>query len=113
MKDIRKDPAIYLNDMMDAIANIKDFVGKKSREEFEKDKMAFAATVRELEVIGEAARRVPSEFREKHKEIEWRKIIGMKNKLIHGYDKVDLDVVWNVVKDELPKLEEKLKAMER
>lgn len=62
-------------------------------------------------MIGEAAKRVPSTVQERHPEIPWRQIVGTRNRLIHGYDAVDHDVLWRIVRDELPGLLERLEAL--
>lgn len=66
---------------------------------------------RAVEVIGEAADRVPEEILEDHPEIAWAEIIGMRNRLIHGYDDVDVDFLWSVVQNDLPKLIGQLKRI--
>jgi len=108
MRDSAKDATVYLDDMKVAIAKIKSYVGKRGKEEFWKDGMAFDATIRNLEIIGEAAAKLPATFRAKHKTIEWRKIVGMRNRLIHRYDEVDQEIVWNVIKKDIPELDEAL-----
>jgi len=69
------------------------------------------AVVRNLEIIGEASSKLTAPFRIKHKEIEWRKIIGMRNRIIHAYDTVNFEIVWDVVREDLPELKKKLKAI--
>lgn len=66
------------------------------------------AVIRNIEIIGEAASKLPADFRKAHKEMEWEDIIGMRNKLIHAYSDVDSAIVWDVVEHDLPALEEKI-----
>ena len=66
------------------------------------DKKTVNAVIRSMEVMGEAARKIPVEVREKYPEIPWKRMAGMRDKLIHEYSGVDLEIVWNVVKTELP-----------
>lgn len=69
------------------------------------------AVVRNLEIIGEAASKLTSQFRKNNKHIEWRKIIGMRNRIIHAYDIVNFEIVWDVVQEDLPVLRKKLKTL--
>ena len=83
----------------------------KSRADLEADRVLSLAVVRLLEILGEAARRVPSEMQQLHPSIPWSYIIGMRNRLIHGYDRVDLDIVWSVVVADLPSLVAELEGI--
>jgi len=74
------------------------------------DRVLQLALVRLVEVIGEAASRVPPEIADENPSIRWQEIRGMRNRLIHGYDKIDLDVLWDTIRDDLPPL---VKALER
>ncbi len=82
----------------------------RSRTELESDRLFSLAMTRLLEIIGEAANRVPSEERGRYPDIDWTHIIGMKSRIIHGYDVVDLAVVWDTVAEDLPPL---VAALER
>src|ERR1039457_7577925 len=90
--------------MRDAAATAVAFAAGKARSDLETDLMFQFATVRALEIIGEAAARLPDETRAAHPEIPWSNMIGMRNRLVHGYFDVDLDVVWNTVNRSLPPL---------
>ena len=72
------------------------------------DRMLNLALVRLLEVIGEAAGRVPEDFRSRHPQVPWRDITDLRNRLIHGYDSVDFDRLWTIIQDDMPRLIEQL-----
>lgn len=76
-----------------------------------KNELLMDAVVRNLEMIGEASSKLTASFRERHKTVEWRKIIGMRNRIIHAYDTVNFEIVWDVVREDLPELRKKLKAI--
>lgn len=80
------------------------FVAGKTFEDFENDLQCQYAVIRAIEVIGEAAVRVSDEFVAQHPEIPWRQIVGMRNRMIHGYDDIVLSVVWEVLRTHIPDL---------
>ncbi len=101
----------YLNDIRENIADIKEFTASMTRESFSTDKKTIKAVVRSLEVIGEAASKLPQHVRDGYPEISWQEIIGMRNRLIHEYFGVDLDIVWQTIEEDLKPLENAVKKM--
>lgn len=99
---------IRLIHILEAISDIDEFLLNVSYDEFLKDKMRFQATLRELEIIGEASNRVSKEIMEKYSEISWLKMIGLRNLVIHEYFGVDSKTIWNIIAKDIPKLEESI-----
>ena len=101
----------YLNDIIDSIADIKEFTAGMTSESFSADKKTIKAVVRSLEVIGEAASKFPQHVRDRYPEISWQEIVGMRNLLIHEYFGVDLDIVWQTIEEDLEPLENAVKKI--
>lgn len=111
MKKIRKDNLVYVDDILSAIKKINKFCKGIEKEDFMKNELLMDAVVRNLEIIGEASSKLTAPFRERYKGVEWRKIIGMRNRIIHAYDTVNFEIIWDVVREDLPELKKKLKAI--
>ncbi len=94
----------YINDVIEAIERIEKFTKGFTFEEFEKDEKTVFAVVRTLEIIGEAVKNVPVSVKNEHKEIPWKKIAGMRDKLIHEYFGVNNKVVWKTIKEDIPSI---------
>lgn len=94
----------YLLDILEAAKLATAYIDQKTKDEFIEDTQCQDAVIRRLEIIGEAARRVSTKTREELSELPWDSMAGMRNFLIHEYDDVDLDIVWNTVSDDLPPL---------
>ena len=92
----------YIQDILEALGEVEDFTTGMQFEDFVEDKKTINAVVRSLEVIGEAAKKMPDSMREKYPEIPWKRMTGMRDKLIHEYFGIDLEIVWEVVTNELP-----------
>lgn len=102
---------IRLRHMLDACDEIRVFTKRISEREFQTHRMLILATLKELELIGEAASKVSLSFRKKHPQVPWKTIIAMRNRLIHGYFDINLDIVWRTVHQEIPPLTKLLKAI--
>lgn len=106
-----QDNSIRLRHMTDAVTEALHFTEGLSREDLDKNRILQLALVRLFEVIGEAALGMSKDFRDLHPELPWSSMIAMRNRLIHGYFDVDLDIVWQTVKDDLPLLKSQLEGI--
>lgn len=100
----RHDPLVRLHHMLDHAQEAVQMVQERGREELDRDRLLNLALVRLLEIIGEAAARIPPDERKRWPTIPWADIVGLRNRLIHGYDEVDFDVLWAILQDDLPPL---------
>ena len=106
----------WIKDVREAIIRIQRYLRGVGYKRFLKDTKTQDAVVRNLEIIGEAAKSISSDFKKTHKDVDWKGMAGMRDRLIHHYFGVNLDVVWSVVKDKLPGLKtqiEKIVATQR
>jgi uncharacterized protein with HEPN domain len=101
---MNRDVLVYLEDILDAMNKAEVFVSGMTYEQFEHDAKTIFAVVRAIEIIGEAVKRLPLAFRERYPSIPWRDMAGMRDIIIHSYDNVNLQIVWDVVMREIPRL---------
>ncbi len=99
---MKREIGDYIQDIIDAVGKAINFVEEMVYETFIRDEKTIFAVVRALEIIGEAVKNIPGETRKDYPEIPWRNMAGMRDKLIHEYFGVRLDMVWKAVKEELP-----------
>ena len=110
MKSVR----VYLGHIRDEINFVLHATGSLSYQQFMQDETLKRACVRSLEIIGEAAKNLPQDYKKKHRQIEWKQLAGLRDKLIHHYFGVDIDKVWLTAKDDLPVLKTEVqKALAR
>ena len=106
-----RDFKLYLEDILDCIKNINEYVSGHNFNSLSRDKKTIDAVIRNLEIIGEASRNIPNEIRDEHPEIRWRGIIGLRNILIHVYYSLTLKIIWDIINNELPILDEQIRKM--
>jgi uncharacterized protein with HEPN domain len=97
----KRTPTILIDDMLEAVEKINRYTKDYDYDQFLADERTSDAVVRNLEIIGEAASRLPVEIRQQFPHIEWKKIIGLRNRVIHEYFGVDLEIVWYIIQNDL------------
>lgn len=108
---MKKDQNFYLNHILDSISKIYEYTKQLDKEDFLKNDLVKDAVVRNIEIIGEAAKNLSKDFKEKHKEIPWKDISGMRDRIVHFYFGVDQELVWTTVKSDIPDLEKKIRGL--
>lgn len=109
-KSVEIDPT-RMRHMLEAAQKIRAFTEGKTRAEFEADEVLSLAVVRLIEIIGEAASQVTDTTRARHPQFEWQDIVGMRNRVIHGYFQIARDIIWNTINDDIPTLITQLESV--
>jgi len=105
---MKRDIGLFIEDILNSIKNIEEFSKSLDKEKFSKDILRQSAIIRQLEIIGEAAKNIPDSFREKYPRIAWKDIAGVRDILSHAYFGVNLDRVWKIIETDLPKLKKEI-----
>ena len=95
---------VFLKDVLECIQKIEDHVGKIDFELFEEDEWTQDAVIRNFEVIGEATKSIPDEIKKKFPEIDWKKVVGLRDVLIHQYSSVNVRILWDIIQNKMPEL---------
>ena len=108
---MHRDYRVYLEDILEAAGAAREFVTGMGKDELNKDRRTRDAVVRNLEIIGEAVKKLPPQTKRSHPEVEWKKIAGLRDILVHDYFGIDMDIVWDVVQNKLPALTEQVRSI--
>jgi uncharacterized protein with HEPN domain len=101
----RRDPDLLIEDILSAIRKIERYKSGMDPEGFRQDEKTVDAVVRNLEIIGEATRQLPEDFIARNPKVPWRQIAGLRNRIVHDYFGLDLDLIWEVIHHDLPQLQ--------
>ena len=102
---------MFVEDILEAMDKIERYIKDLRYEEFVKNEMVVDAVIRNLEIIGEASRNIPEDAREKHPEIPWKRMIGLRNIAIHEYFGIDLSIIWEIITKNIPETRPVIKEM--
>ncbi|MBU4312987.1 MAG: DUF86 domain-containing protein [Candidatus Omnitrophica bacterium] len=103
-----RDYKLYLEDILQAIDKIEKYTKGLNADRLKKEDLIVDGVVRNLEIIGEAAKNIPQDIKKKHPDIEWKKIAGLRDILAHEYFGIDLQILWDIIKNKLPELKTKV-----
>lgn len=105
---MKKDPKILLGHILESIGEIEKYKKHATKEKFSKMTMMQDAIIRRIEIIGEAIKKLPLDFRKKHSKIAWAEIAGMRDILIHDYFGVNINIVWKTIQKDIPALKNQI-----
>lgn len=100
----KRDYGDFVQDILDSINDVGNFIEGMGFEEFIKDKKTVYSVVRAIEIIGEATKNVPEQIRTKYPDVPWKKMAGMRDRLVHGYFGIDHEILWETAKEDVPQL---------
>ena len=107
----KRDPEVTLRQILQYAEEAVEITQGKTRDDLDQNRLLNLALTRLLEMLGEAANRVPEEIRMKYQDLPWLQMIAARNRLIHGYDSVDFDILWTIIQKDLPMLITRLKEI--
>jgi uncharacterized protein with HEPN domain len=100
----KRDPGLLMEDITAAIEKIDRYIAGMTADAFKEDDKTIDAVVRNLEIIGEAVNKLPPSFKEAHEDMPWHQIAGLRNRIVHEYFGIDLEMIWYIVTSDLPEL---------
>lgn len=106
-----RDYNVYLEDILEAIRKIRDYTSGLSCKDLESNEQVFDAVNRNLEIVGEAVKNIPEDIRSRQPDVEWKKIAGLRDILIHQYFGIDTEIIWDIVQNKIPVLEQQIRKI--
>jgi uncharacterized protein with HEPN domain len=108
----KRDPLVLLEDILLAIQKVGRYTSQMDYDAFLINELVIDGVVRNLEIIGEAARQLPEDFRRTNSQIDWTQIAGLRNRIVHDYFGLDLQIIWEIIQHDLPALEKQVRALQ-
>lgn len=108
MEENKFGDELYVKHILEAIEKVEKFVGNSSFDDFKNNEQLQSAVVREISVIGEAAKKLSEDFKKSKPIIPWKDVVGMRDKLVHDYFEIDINMVWKTIQENLPDLKQKI-----
>jgi uncharacterized protein with HEPN domain len=108
---MKRDNSLYLNEILEQVGLIQNSFSNRSKEDLGRDLELRDATIRRIEIIGEAVKQVPKEIKLKYPNVEWKSIAGARDNIIHRYFNVDLEIIWNIVNLKIPELRKQIEEI--
>ena len=105
----KRDWHLYIEDILDCIKKIEEYIGQMDCKDLKGDSKTADAIIRNLEIIGEASKNIPDPIKGQYSDVPWLDMADLRNRVAHGYFEINLEVVWNIIKGEIPKLKEQMK----
>jgi uncharacterized protein with HEPN domain len=108
----KRDPLVLLEDIILAIQKIRRYTSQMDHDAFLRDELVIDGVARNLEIIGEATRQLPEDFRRVYSQIPWTQIAGLRNRIVHDYFGLDLEIIWEIIQHDLPEFEKQVRALQ-
>ncbi len=102
---------LFVRDMLESLRKVETYLGQLTYGEFLNDSKTQDAVIRNLEIIGEAVRHIPKEIQQRYGDVPWAQVVGLRNRLAHGYFVIDPEIVWHICKEDLPLLRARLEQL--
>jgi uncharacterized protein with HEPN domain len=107
----KRDANLLLSDILESVQKIKKYTLNLTYDTFIEDSKTLDAVIRNFEIIGEAANRLPDDFKDKHNLVDWFRIVGFRNRIVHDYMGVDYKIVWTIIEKDIDKLSEEISSI--
>jgi uncharacterized protein with HEPN domain len=108
---MNKNDTVYLSHILDAINQIEIYTTGLSYHQFSQNRLIQDGVIRQLEIIGEATRSLSGEFRAQHSDLPWQQIVGLRNRLIHAYFDINLGIIWDIIRTDIPPLKSEISGL--
>jgi len=105
---VRRDVEVYIEDIQESISKIEEYTKAVSRDDFFSNTQVQDAVLRRLEIMGEAVKNIPDEFKNRYPEIPWKKVAGLRDVLTHAYFGVNLERIWKIIEEDIPHLKSEM-----